>query len=330
MKKDNCISMIRFISLLMIISCHILQGLQNEFAFWLNIGVQIFFFMSGYLYGKKEIKDCKHFYQGRLLRILLPNLILVLVMILIDYFVFDIHYSKSFLIANLLGFGGFTGTLKSLSHTWFISYILLCYLITPILQIIFQKENQSKKNLFFIILLFILFEVYHVTNINSAWIGNYILGYYFTKCTKKSNKQTLFFKVIFTLLILILPTSLILKYQLISTIPTILLSYKNLICNWEHVLLGITVFLLLYEITSHINVNSKKNIVLSFSDRYSYFIYLTHQIFILNHMSILHLTKSLVFNIFLIFICSGLSGVILYHGNKIIDKFFSKKFILNQ
>lgn len=316
MKKDNCISIIRFLSLFMIISCHILQGLQNEFAFWLNLGVQIFFFMSGYLYGKKEIEDYKKFYKNRLTRILVPNIILIIVVLVIDSIFFNIHYSKQFLIANILGFGGFSGTLTSLSHTWFVSYILLCYLITPFLQIIFQEQKASIKTLFFLITTFILFELYHVTNINSAWIGNYILGYYFTKCVKTEKEQKHFFYIIFTLLIPMLFTSLTLKYQLMKEIPTLLLSFKNLICNWEHVLLGSVLFLLLYELFSHIKLKKNQNWLLSFSDKYSYFIYLTHQIFILNHMSILSITNHFVLNIFIIFVCSILSGILLYYINE--------------
>jgi len=41
--------MIRMIALLMIISCHIFQWLGYEAAFWINLGVQIFFFISGFL-----------------------------------------------------------------------------------------------------------------------------------------------------------------------------------------------------------------------------------------------------------------------------------------
>ena len=36
MEKNINISVIRLISLLMIITCHIFQGLDNELAFWFN------------------------------------------------------------------------------------------------------------------------------------------------------------------------------------------------------------------------------------------------------------------------------------------------------
>lgn len=54
-EHDNAISYIRLLSMVLIISCHFMQYFEMELAWWLNVGVQIFFTMSGFLYGKKEI-----------------------------------------------------------------------------------------------------------------------------------------------------------------------------------------------------------------------------------------------------------------------------------
>lgn len=63
--KDYSISYFRFIAMCFIVLCHIMQrdvfstsiaGANIKWAFWFNIGVQMFLFLSGYLYGKKDIK----------------------------------------------------------------------------------------------------------------------------------------------------------------------------------------------------------------------------------------------------------------------------------
>ena len=72
--KNVAISYIRLISMLMIISCHILQGLNLRLAFWINVGVQIFFFVSGFLYGERVVLNIKDFYIKRTKKILLPTL----------------------------------------------------------------------------------------------------------------------------------------------------------------------------------------------------------------------------------------------------------------
>ena len=48
---------LRAIATLLIVACHFLQTMGNSWAYILNIGVQLFFVMSGYLYGHKEISD---------------------------------------------------------------------------------------------------------------------------------------------------------------------------------------------------------------------------------------------------------------------------------
>lgn len=40
--KNYAISLIRLISMLFIIICHVLQNIGHELAWWFNVGVQIF------------------------------------------------------------------------------------------------------------------------------------------------------------------------------------------------------------------------------------------------------------------------------------------------
>ena len=63
MDRDYSISFVRYISMLFVIICHIFQYFGNELAWWLNVGVQIFLFISGYLYANKKTNDKKEFYK---------------------------------------------------------------------------------------------------------------------------------------------------------------------------------------------------------------------------------------------------------------------------
>lgn len=56
-KYDINISFVRMISTLMIVSCHICQYFGHILAWWLNCGVQVFLFMSGFLYGGKRVEN---------------------------------------------------------------------------------------------------------------------------------------------------------------------------------------------------------------------------------------------------------------------------------
>ena len=65
-KRDYAISYIRFIAMVMIIVCHFFQYYENELAYWFNVGVEIFFIISGYLYASKNIVDPINFITRQL------------------------------------------------------------------------------------------------------------------------------------------------------------------------------------------------------------------------------------------------------------------------
>ena len=71
-KRDYSISCARLIAMVFIVSCHMMQmddfatdvhGAHIAWAFWFNAGVQMFLFISGCLYGKKNMINTVAFYK---------------------------------------------------------------------------------------------------------------------------------------------------------------------------------------------------------------------------------------------------------------------------
>ena len=58
MKKDVSIQIVRICAMFSILACHLVQELNNskiaQLAQFFNVGVYIFLFLSGYLYGNKK------------------------------------------------------------------------------------------------------------------------------------------------------------------------------------------------------------------------------------------------------------------------------------
>ena len=322
--KDYSISVIRLISMIMIITCHILQGLNNSWAFWINVGVQIFFFISGFLYGKRKIKNYCDFYKKRISKIMFPYMIILTIVLLLDVFLLKNTYSIKRIIGCYIGLGAFSSNVPILSHTWFVSYILLCYLIIPILQMFFNQSKYKNSFLLFVLimLLILLFQIYGVINIESAWINNFIMGYFYGNCCKEKKQKKIFTYFIILLFIIIIPLAIIYQENIQIILPSILNNYNNIIINYGHVLLGTIIFLFLYKLFKYIKF--KKNIILAFSDKYSYYIYLVHQIFILYSFSILYLTKYLFVNIMLILLFSIIASFILKVINDFLLMFVEK------
>lgn len=57
--KDNIavISLTRVLAMWSIIACHICRYYGSECANWLNVGVRLFFIISGFLYGNRVIDE---------------------------------------------------------------------------------------------------------------------------------------------------------------------------------------------------------------------------------------------------------------------------------
>ena len=70
--QSNAISIIRVMAMILIVSCHITQGYDQQIAFILNVGVQIFFLLSGFLYGKIEITSIASFVKKRFVKVYIP------------------------------------------------------------------------------------------------------------------------------------------------------------------------------------------------------------------------------------------------------------------
>lgn len=124
------ISMIRLLAMMLIISCHICQYYDSEWAWWLNIGVQIFFILSGFLYGGKEIKEPIKWLGRQFKKILIRYYIFLLIAIGL-YIIFAPNILS---IGSIISSFFCVGVIKGIGHLWFVGYILFCYLITPYLS----------------------------------------------------------------------------------------------------------------------------------------------------------------------------------------------------
>ena len=302
--KDYSISCIRFIAFCFIVSCHMLQYFDNVLAWWLNVGVQIFLFISGYLYGGKyagkSIK-CLDFYKKRLLKIIVPYYIVMIPAVLLHVFLLGEHLSVFDYLKLILCID----YLKGGEHLWFIIVILVNYLLTPLYVLLF---NKIKKKFFIPLVLIIavgLFIVFILPRkiCNPAWMICYFLGFAYGF----NEKKRFFSMKAIHIMIFILALQNIAQivnqyfYTVIKTEGRIYSLWSDL----NHVWLGISLFILLRFLFTKLRPERSAFLrkVLDISDQYSYEGYLVHQFIILGPLSLMALTNSLFVNI-LIVLCS--------------------------
>ena len=146
MKLAYC-TYIRIFAMASIVLCHLVPHhpnlyVQSSVQFF-NIGVQIFFILSGFLLGQQgEIKFPMHWYKKRLKRIYLPWLLFVAVLA-------GIHLCKGNSILTfdwlklVLGLQGANVGVQGAGQTWFITSLIVCYLATPLLNACLTRFKPS-------------------------------------------------------------------------------------------------------------------------------------------------------------------------------------------
>lgn len=277
-KESNAISILRVMAMFSIVTCHILQGLDNRWAWILNVGVQMFFVMSGYLYGNKQIEDWKKWYTKRIRKLYIP-FILFASFGLIAYGLFtDTNVGIKNICAYIFNIQGFAGSVRGLSHLWFMTAIALSYIQTPFLQFFRKYGNWALTCLLVIGIIQYGFIQYQLFKF--SWFYLYAVGYFYVLADKK-------IKITF-----LTCTSLGLIYMLSEFNWDLIKDYHDWYTRLLHDILGFELFIAGMALL--VFCNFKASSYITTLDHLSFPIYITHQVFILGPFSLLGRVNSYV------------------------------------
>lgn len=289
--------------MLCIVLCHLQQAYDNKWAWVFNVGVQIFLALSGWLYGMKNIGDWRIWCKDKFIKLYIPYIIYVL----IAFFVYRLFSIESFTFKNLVIYfcdlQWFLGNVEGLSHLWFMTAIAVCYLLTPILQYVRNKGWASISLSLLVIYGILNYYVFDISLDLFTCLFIYLFSYLFVSV--KPTVKKIYIIGIICLFIYILST---LKWG-------ILLDYSNGINKIFHVLFALVCVIIPIAFFGRF----KKMNVPSFvrlSDRYSYYIYITHHLFILGPFSLAYLTSSTMLNLVLIILLTMFSAAFLMYLSK--------------
>lgn len=265
-----------------IILCHLMLFYNCNLMYIFNTGVQVFFIISGFLYSTRTYDFTYKRLAKMFRKILIPYYTFILPIIII-YFLF-----------SNITWGGVVGvlltvhTIKGLEHLWFVPYILFCYLLLPYLKDI-GKMGGGK--LPFLIVLFNIISIFLPSFFDPSCITCFIIGYFYNKVGRLISKNNFLF-VCFILLSL-----LIYMYTGFKMKEVIDANVFKYISGYSHMLMGLFCFhygkLLLEKVFKVDNYNN----FLGFSDKFSYPIYICHQLFILSPFAVMSLTSYSIINI---------------------------------
>ena len=179
------IDIIRITATILIFLCHACvesgSAIGGMFGQFFNVGVPIFFLISGYLHSQKPISNTAKWYVRKFKRVCIP-LYVFLSLLFIIYVIAKLPIHISVWLQTIFPICGLTQNyISGCGHLWFLTHLLICYLITPLLQ---RRCVLQKAHIAF--MLFAWFAVcsmlaYAVppiwcTLLNSLF--TYVLGYY--------------------------------------------------------------------------------------------------------------------------------------------------------
>lgn len=222
-------------------------------------------------------------------------------------------------------------TLEGGEHLWFVPTILMCYILTPLYQRLFDSSRAVLKT--FTITaggLFIAFELFF-PYFNSAWISCYFISFAigFAECHKKILWKKLLIKAMLVLATICNTIQIVLTY-----IVRVRLSESNKVlfqvfCDYSHAFLGVSIFVVLRYILKYLlekrNPTKIVDFIVELSDKYSYEGYLIHQFFILGPMTLMHLTNCTGVNILVVLITTFILTFLLKNCEHFIFKIINRK-----
>ncbi len=283
--RSVAVSYIRAAALISIVTCHLMQASNNRWAWILNIGVQVFFFISGYLYGHKDISNWLLWFKQRLCKIYMPCLIVALISIATLGLITETNISPSQIIAYCTNTQWFMGNVHGIDHLWFITAIFLCYLTTPLLQ-----SLKTKSNFFaFLITIYALYEIVYIRYDVNVFISLYLysMGYFWGNIKEHFRYVLLMIYVLgFIVILLNISWSNILEYHGIM---------NQLFHSWG----GICLCIVVIELMSVLNFK-KICKAIKLLNNYSYEVYLIHHPFIIGPLSLIKITDNYFLNICII------------------------------
>lgn len=303
---------VRVVATIFILLCHLVQHSTNSLLVFtgqfFNVGVSIFFFLSGFLYGNKDISDTKKWFLKRFVKIMIPFYVLMLFLFIVNYQRFEI----STFIIYFLNFQGLINKNYVLgsAHLWFLSYLMICYLLIPFMNKLRKKEERTLVYLLAIVFIFQIILFILGSNYSSfvVYILLFIFGYYLR--TKENVWTTYANKTLFACLVILFGLSIRLIGRFLFD-DTLL--YTEIIVPYSQVLIAINIFMAILGIFNRYGdtLNNLVTNVVKFINKYSYEIYLVHYMYCVGPFSVFKLTKSYLLNILIVLFLTLISAVIL-------------------
>lgn len=320
MERNLFVSFSRVMAMLFIIACHFCAHLGNNMLSEVfQIGVFIFFFISGYLYGDKKIDDYKLWFLNRVKRIFIPLYLYILLNICLHGGI-TINKTLIFQLFNLQGLFMIFQKMSLIDGPWFFTVIMICYIL-----LIFIKKEEDKLDKYstygILILLVILFILFKFININISGLVLFLLGY-LSKRRKLINIDKINIFVIYSIVFIACYIVRLLLHSMINNT----FAYNQVIVPILNMIITFTLMAIWNYMVN--NISWLKSIIKSkgfiLVDKVSIYVYLIHGYFINDSFIFENNIGTVLVSFILIVVLSIAASFVLFSIGKVIEMVFIK------
>ena len=321
LNKNIKISLCRVLATIMIVICHFGTAYNySSIGQFFQSGVQVFIFLSGLLYGEKRIANSNTWLLSRWKRVSVPCYLHVLFLLLFCIIVNAPFFWQGVVLIflNLEGYHHIitfipnNWVVPGTGHFWFITMICLCYVIVSIIKRNNWDPTIKKYKKILLIALFIISLITGLLGIRTDYFFIFMMGYVFssTKDTSPSNKQLIICSVIFVFSIAL---RLIGKWYCDIHGDNKIYLYVIIPLVYNAIAIAFYCFTTkLYEVFKDSLSERVLNIIVAF-DELSFYVFLTHYMFIDGPLSLIKVTPYALINIVCIIISTIVFSLILKH-----------------
>ncbi len=301
-KKNVPIQIIRISAMISIILCHLLQEVGNSkislLSQFFNVGVFIFLFLSGYLYGNKKIDNPSKWLVKRFVKLMIPIYIFMMIMFILQ--LFNNTFQIKYVFIYLFNLQRILGSIQGAGHLWFMTVLMFCYFITPVLN---NYKKRITKNYTFIIIYFMISILLCFINEEIGqillYLSIYICGYLYRNQEDKINIKPRNI-IILSLIAIVLRVG---GHILLD--ETIL--YDRIIVSTTHLILSFMFIITVKGLAKNI----KSNQFINHFDSISYYIYIVHYPFMVGPVRTMGVTSNLIINTVITIFASYIIALLL-------------------
>lgn len=308
-KKNYAISLSRVLGMVFIVLCHIVRYYSfipghSILGQFFNCAVYLFIFVSGYLYGTKNISDFKNWFAKRWIVVSMPAITLSVGVIAVLLFIGETVSVNSaiaycidaegllFISGNI--FGNLFDAIPSIDMLWFTTVIMMCYFMIPLLQKISQRINANFFRCFIIISVLIGFVVSLLLDkyISLEYFVLFAFGYYLGRIKWLDSINLQIFSICTVVVVILLISRVVLQRYYDNTF--IYLQFAA----WSHQFVGVW-FVIAFSFLSKkyyaLVQKIAESYIVKLMDKYSYYVYISHGIFCMGTFNVYEKMSSLFF-----------------------------------